>query len=105
MSCILFALYLPDIKKQYVIEEIFAHIREFQKDAKLFIGIQHNSIPETETIISDIADDLDIEMERVPAHLLMDSDASAFVVALKLYSQSPMDFEKCYFIHTKGITS
>ena len=105
--CIIFALYLPSIDKVHVIEEIFSYIRDKKKDAKIFIGIQGNSIPETEEILrnSDFNTVLDYEFSRVPSHLTIDSDASAFIEALRLYSKSSMDFYRCYFIHTKGITS
>ncbi len=105
MDCLIYAVFLPNLNKKYVLEEIFSYIRAKKKDAKIFIGVQYNSIPETEAVLAEIKGDLSIEMERVPAHLVIDSDASSFIAALKAYSRSDMNFDKCYFIHSKGITS
>lgn len=103
--CFIYALYLPSVDKTNILEEIFSCIKLRQKSSKIFIGIQYNSVPGTEGIINGIKGDLDIEMDRVPAHLMIDSDASSFIAALKLYSKSSMNFDRCYFVHTKGITS
>lgn len=105
MNCILYALYLPSFNKAYVIEEIFAYLAERQADATIFVGIQGNSISETEDLLDKMKGSLKLVVSRVPPSLTIDSDASGFIEALKLYSQSPMDFDRCYFIHTKGITS
>ena len=105
MNCILFAVYLPSIKKKYVLEEIFSQIRLREKNAKVFIGVQYNSIPETEEILRKMKRNLNIEIRRVPENMNIDSDASAFIAALQMYSESSMEFNRCYFIHTKGITT
>jgi hypothetical protein len=48
---------------------------------------------------------LDIEMRRVPEHLMINSDACSFITALQMYAESDMDFGWVYFLHTKGITT
>jgi hypothetical protein len=105
MNCILFAVYLPNLNKRYVLEEILSLIKIKEKNAKIFIGIQHSSIPETEEILRKIKGNLKIETQRVTADMSINSDASAFMSALELYSKSDKNFEKCFFIHTKSITT
>jgi len=105
MNCILFALYLPNIKKKYAVVEIFEYFKTQQRNAQIFIGIQNNSIPETEEILRKLKGPLKIQVQRVSENMNIDSDASAFISALELYSKTGMNFEKCYFVHSKGITS
>lgn len=105
MNCILFAVYLPSKQKRYVLEEIFEYIKVNDKNAKIFIGVNHNSIYETEDILRKIKGNLDIEVRRVPEHMELNSDACSFITALELYSESDMNFDLAYFIHSKGITS
>lgn len=104
-SCIIFSLYLPSIDKKYVVDEIFNHIRATVPESKIFIGIQYNSIPETESIISKLIPIFNIEYKRAKTELAINSDASGYITALELYSKSDMKFDFVYFIHTKGITS
>jgi len=105
MNCILYAVFLPNPDKDYVLNEIFSYFLNFDPSAQIFIGIQYNSVPETENILKSINPNLNLSLRRVPSHLLIDSDASSFIQALQLYSESLMNFDKCYFVHTKSITT
>lgn len=105
MNCILLACYLPSTNKRYVIKEILEYLSRRETGQTVFIGIQSNSIPETEEFIRKSKGNLKIKTRRVTPEMMIDSDASAFISALELYKESDMNFEKCYFCHTKGITS
>lgn len=105
MNCIIFACYLPSTSKRYVLEEIFSFIKLKEKNAKVFIGIQHSSIPETEEILRKIKGNLKIETKRVSEEMMIDSDASSFLTGVELYSKSDMNFDNVYFLHTKSITT
>lgn len=83
--------------------EIFSYFIQSQKNLDIFIGIQHNSIPETEDILKSF--NKNVKIKRVSKEICIDSDASGFITALELYKDSEKDYEKCYFVHTKGITS
>ena len=75
-----------------------------RKECKVFIGINHNSIFETESIIESYSG-LDITFERQSAELTIDSDASAFQKALELLSMKKYEYKNAYFIHTKGAST
>jgi len=105
MNCIFYSLYLPSIKKKYVVEHFFDMVKIYQKNAKVYIGIQYNSIPETEDILRKLKGSLKIVYNRVSKEMMIDSDASGFVEALELYSEDRLDFDYCYFTHSKSITS
>lgn len=106
MNCVLFACYLPSLEKVDVVQEILGTIKYKEGEGTtVFIGIQNNSIPETEAIIKRIAWPLKIEITRVRDDLAIDSDASAFMAALDLYRKSSAPFNLCYFVHTKSITT
>ena len=104
-DCILLALYLPDLKKKYVIQEIFDYIKTKNKYAHVFIGIQSYSHEDTEEIIRKIKGKLTIKTKRVKDNMAINSDASSFLAALELYKSSSMDYDKVFFVHSKGITS
>lgn len=104
-NCILLACYLPSIKKRYVLKEILEYLSRKETGQTVFIGIQSNSIPETEEFIRKSKGNLKIKTRRVTPEMMIDSDASSFIAALELYKESDMNFDRCYFCHTKGITS
>jgi len=105
MNCIFLACYLPSTNKKYVLREIFDWLNLRENRQTVFVGIQYNSISETEDIIRKLKGNLKIQTKRVTDSMKIDSDASAFIAALELYKESDMNFEKCYFCHTKGITT
>lgn len=77
-----------------------------EKNYNVYIGIQYNSIPETEIIIEELKEHLVVKYERVTRQMLIDSDASSFLFSLLAYKKDNFpEYNFCYFIHTKGITS
>lgn len=104
-DAVFFAVYLPNTGKAYVIEECFSYI-SMLRDADVYIGVQYNSCPETESILHKYAPThLNILTGRVSEEMMIDSDASSFIAALELYRDMSRVYDKCYFLHTKSITS
>jgi hypothetical protein len=106
-SAVFYALYLPSRSKIYTLEQVLRRMRKYHLDADIYIGIQANSIPQTESIINNDKRRLRIWAQRVPQTMLIDSDASSFVAALELYYRhNPgYTYDLCYFAHSKGVTS
>ncbi len=105
MNAVLCAVYLPNLESVFVVEDIFSAILKYECQAQVFIGIQFNSVPQTEDWLTSNSHGLRVIHRRVPEHCTVNSDASSFVTALCIYSESNMDFDLVYFVHTKGVTS
>jgi hypothetical protein len=99
---ILLACFLKDNIKP--LTDCLNMIQGNRKECKVFIGINHNSILETESIIESYSG-LDVTFERQSAELTIDSDASAFQKALELMSMQEYQYKNTYFIHTKGAST
>lgn len=106
MNAIFYALYLPNKDKIYTIEHFFNEVKLSHKKCDVYIGIQGNSIKDTERIISRLGKGLRLYYGRVRTSMVIDSDASSFIRALELYKEnkSPI-YDFCYFAHSKGVTS
>lgn len=105
-SCVVFACYLPSPEKRYVVQEIAEIVLDrLGAGATVYCGIQHGSVPETDQWLVEAAPDLDWRFARVMPELHIDSDAAAFVAALGLLRDAGTVHDRCYFIHTKGVTS
>ena len=103
--CVLLACFLPSREKAYVIEEIFNDLTRALGRVTVFVGIQYGSHPDAEDIIASAASGWTVQMARVGETSHIDSDAAAYVEALRLLRASRTTHSLCYFIHSKGITS
>lgn len=105
-ACVVFACYMPDESKAYVLEEIVEAVRRhLGDDVAVYCGVQHGSDPTTEERLAKLAPQADWHFERVRPEVAIDSDAGAFVAGLKLLHEANTTHSLCYFIHTKAITS
>lgn len=97
-DCVIFAAWVPYIHRLQVYIDL---IKNKYIDCDIFVGINPNSHPQSESIfrangISNII--------HVNPELVVNSDASAFQAALKLYKESNKNYRYVYFIHTKGMS-
>lgn len=100
-SCILFACTILSEDRLHVLTEFIEQFQSNFSDSDLFIGINPDSIPVVEELLLNSG--LRIKaMSRVSEELYTESDASAYQLTLNLLKQSKIDYEYCWFIHTKG---
>ena len=104
--CVVFACFLPDESKMYVLEEIVDTIqRHLGEDVTVYCGVQHGSDSMTEERLETMAPRADWHFSRVRPDLAINSDAAAYVAALELMHQVGQSHSLCYFLHTKAVTS
>ena len=105
-NIVIFALYLPSLDKKFVLDEIADYFCKYCPNAKIYVGIQGNSIPEAEDLLDGMKDRLSIKYKRVIPSMVINSDASAFLAGLEAYKNDGCpENDLCYFVHSKGITS
>lgn len=110
-NAIFYALYLPEYKDKYILDEFFDTILKYNidKNTHIYVGIQNNSDFETENLLKlykEYSGYQYIFYKRVSEFMKIDSDASSFLAALELYKEMNTPFhEFCYFVHSKGVTS
>jgi hypothetical protein len=107
-KAIFYALYLPCVAKEYTVDDFFSSLKVFNKsDIDIYVGIQYNSIIRTESILDEYKKQgFNIFYKWVNTRIAIDSDASSFITALKLYKETTsQEYKYCYFVHNKGVTS
>ena len=101
-SCIIFACTIISYDRLIVLHDFLKSFKDNFSDVDIFVGINHNSLPETENIISQYQLNV-VSMSRCKKSLYSNSDASAYQVAMKqLVNSKNNQYENYWFIHTKS---
>ncbi len=104
-TSVILASYIPTPDRLYVGMEILDKLVEYFSDSKIYVGI-NPSTPFWTELLDSYKEKLDIKYKVTKEDKLINSDASAFQTALKLYRfESDMNDDLVWFIHTKGVTS
>ena len=99
-NCILFAAGLSDSGKLYIIDELLTALKINLPEADYYVGINSYSFEGTsEAFLSHINP---VAMEKVSPELYVESDTSAFQLAMKLLKESKRKYDLFWFVHTKG---
>lgn len=99
-SCVIFACTILSKDRVHVLHEFIQAFEDGFSDCDFYIGINPDSIPETEAILRRFKARL--FMERVIPSLYTFSDAGAYQMALKQLLESGNRYDKYWFVHTKG---
>lgn len=100
-SCIIFSCTIISEQRLIVLHRFLQTFQQHFSDSDLYIGINPNSLTTIESIINSY--NLNVKyMQRCPAELYSDSDASAYQIALKGLSNYDTEYENYWFIHTKS---
>lgn len=105
-QAIIFSSYVPSTDVLYKAVDILNHfVRQFN-DCDIFIGINPSCF-EWVDIIEHYKEQykLNVYYKFTDNDKIIDSDASAYQTALKLYKEIGLEHELVWFSHTKGITS
>jgi hypothetical protein len=103
-SCILFASTILNHEREFVLRRFLETFKTHFNTSDLYIGINPNSISNTESIIEEY--NLNTQTIRVKPELYSESDASAYQAALKLLYDSKKQYDTYWFVHTKsGVNS
>jgi len=103
-SCILFASTILNHEREFVLRRFLETFKTHFNTSDLYIGINPNSIFNTESIIEEY--NLNTQTIRVKPELYSESDASAYQAALKLLYDSKKQYDTYWFVHTKsGVNS
>ena len=99
--CVVFAAFCPptDVARRVsavTIERLKAHHAE----SDIYIGFQPDADPDIQNAY--VASGLKVRCCDVEQHLVIDSDASAFIAALALLRSSTERYDVIWFAHTKG---
>jgi hypothetical protein len=100
-SCVLFSCTITKHSRLHVLREFIEALSRNFKNSDVFVGINYNSLPETENILKSSG--LKIKgIERASEELYTESDASAYQAALRLLKKSRYTYDFYWFVHTKS---
>jgi hypothetical protein len=99
-SCILFASTILNHEREFVLRRFLETFKTNFNTSDLYIGINPNSISNTESIIEEY--NLNAQTIRVTPELYCESDASAYQAALRLLYDSKKQYDTYWFVHTKS---
>lgn len=99
---VIFASHIPSIDKIWVGEEILNKIKESLPNDDIFVGI-NPSVCTEEWI--NIVKKYTNNYEITPDNLIINSDASSYQTALKLYKKNIKEYDLVWFLHTQGTKS
>jgi len=103
MDALVFASYVPDKRKMYIIDEMFQCFEQYFKDADFYVGINGESCTEYINFLDQYKSILSLQYTQIPKHLEVASDVSAYQGALKMLKNSGKKYDYIWFGHTKGI--
>lgn len=99
---VILASHIPSSDKIWIGEDILKKIKEFLPEADIFVGINPSScMDEWVNIIKNYTD----KYEVTPNELVINSDASAYQSALRLYKKNNKNYDLVWFLHTQGTKS
>lgn len=97
-DCVLFAAWCPYLHRMYPYIQI---LKKCYSNCDIFVGVNPNTKPEFIKLLNDNSIN---NIIHVNPSQEVNSDASAFQAALKLYKNSSKDYRYVYFLHTKGMS-
>lgn len=100
-SCVLFAISINDESKLYVLTEYLEMLQEYFSDCDIFAGINFDSNSKIEHILDNSK--LNIVHKRlIDESFHVNSDTSAYQLAIKMMVESEIIYDVIWFVHTKG---
>ena len=101
-TCVLIATHIPNIDKMYVGESLLQRIKLNLPAADLIVGINPSDVQNEWISIVKQYTDL---WELTPQHLVINSDASAYQTALRIYNKNLKNYDFVWFLHTLGTST
>jgi hypothetical protein len=100
-TCVLFAVGIGPNTKLIVLHEYLTMLKQNFADSKIYAGINLTANLNVEPMLDQSG--LDLEFKRVTdPNFHVDSDASAYQLALKMMMESGEKYDVVWFVHTKG---
>lgn len=103
MDALVFASYVPDSNKMYIIHEMFDVYRQYFTDCDIYVGINGNVCPEYIPYLQSQQEFFNLNYTRVQKELEVSTDVSAYQAALKLMKDNGKTYDYVWFGHTKGM--
>ena len=101
MDAILFATFVPTVESLSVAKKYLEIIKNNFSDCDIYIGINYGTIPEWKILLDEYSSYITLKYAFVSKELNIDSDASAYQLALSLLHDSKKSYRLIWFIHTK----
>jgi hypothetical protein len=100
-EAILFSAFVPNKDSLQAAKTTWDVIVRDYSDCDVFMGINPPLLPKW---VEEIHKHPNVTFEMVPDNLVVNSDASAFLTALKLYRERNQEYKTVWVGHTKGTT-
>lgn len=94
------ALFIPSADKAGIVDELVAHAKA--NSCAIYAGIQAGSWSGTEDRLAKACGDAVFKVAHVAPALAIDSDASAYLAALRAWRDDGMPGRNMFFSHSKG---
>jgi hypothetical protein len=101
MDAILFATFIPSLENLSIAKEYLENIKNNFYDCDVYVGINYGTIPERKILLEEYSNYFNLQYAFVNKVMNVDSDASAFQLALSLLNKSKKAYRLVWFIHTK----
>jgi hypothetical protein len=99
---VIFATHIPSEDKLWIGEDILIKIKKYLPDADIFVGVNPSPcIDKWVKIIKKYTEYYEI----TPHNLTINSDASSYQSALRIYKNHIKDYDLIWFLHTQGTKS
>jgi hypothetical protein len=100
---VIFASHIPSDREIHIGEDILKKIKTYLgEDVDIFAGVNPSpSLDKWLTVLKKYTDNIEV----TPSELVINSDASAYQSALRLYNNNINDYDLVWFLHTQGTQS
>jgi len=100
---VIIASHIPSVNDIWVGKEILEQIRVNLPNSEIFVGINPSPVQEEWiNVVKEYTSNYNV----TPNHLVINSDASAYQTALKMYkNKGHKDYDLVWFLHTQGTKS
>lgn len=99
---VIFASHIPSVDKIWIGEDVFKKIKQFLPEADIFVGINPSTcLSEWLDVVKKYTDYYEI----TPNNLIINSDASSYQSALRIYKKNIKGYDLVWFLHTQATKS